>query len=135
MADKKRARDFPGSKFSLVTSRGKPLNHLFEILERADLHDVAGRLRSDFHHLTWLKRIRLGSCLGRGFTLNDDFAQTRNRKLTRATLADRLGNLVGKFIQNGRNLFAGEAGGVTVVVALASPDQGEHPTALQASTR
>ena len=64
-------------------------NHVLQLLQRPNLHHIAGRL--GFESRLFLREgIDALTFLGRRLVLHDDFAETRNRKGLRAAAADCL---------------------------------------------
>ena len=86
LATKKTALPF-GSAVLEKGSRSL-LDHVLEVLERTDLHDVTCRLGCYFHHLTGLEWIRASGRFRRRLTLNNDLTKARDGECTRTTLTN-----------------------------------------------
>lgn len=85
-------------------------NHILELLERADLHDVAGGLGLEDGRLA-SERVGALTFLGGRLVLDDDLGQAMDRERARAAAAaERLFDLIIEGIENGADIALRQAG-------------------------
>jgi hypothetical protein len=103
------SRMFPISRSALFKRRLGELHHVLELLQRADLDDVAGWLGLE-HRLLAGERIDAFAGWRGGLLLHDDLAQARNREGLGTLLAEGLGDFVVECVEDSAHVLLGQAG-------------------------
>ncbi len=93
----------------IVGKRKRVLNHVLELLQRADFHDVAGRLGLE-HCLFACERIDTFARRSRRLVLNHDLTQSGQRKALWALLAHCPSDFVVESIEDCADVFFRQSG-------------------------
>jgi hypothetical protein len=125
----KKPRTFERPRFAFISTESisascavgrRKSDHRLEVLEGANLDDLAGRTRLDLHHLAGLEGIGLHAALGRGLVLDHHFAEAGQRENAWTLLAEVLADQAGHRLDDAGDLLARETG----VISDAADDLG-----------